>query len=429
MKKPLEMSDKELIDLIAKATTDEEIQKILLNSGRDIKDAQIFNTDVLGAFIEDRFGGEDVMTSRDLNKYLSKMKEKDYPALDRIRKIVYNTDTPVEAAYMNSIFGRGAYDLNPTAEIPIRLGAHEGDFEFSNKRAKKILAHELSHANDLPAVHLLRLKDVDPKRYNQLVEQIGNVKGGEQFLDHVSNIAKKFPTMSANDITPDKADILLNAVEDIDEKNFENGVSLKKPLKDFLTEYKRQEKTLRNQNLMTKDKRFMERHMKVDPNTVPTLSGEIIPDNRIKRDLQEKILNVKFDPLKTESLRSHGHHAIRTDIPGDIGHFENRNIKRLPKGKGLLSKLPIIGPLVGLATAAYTKDSSAAIPFLSEADSLGPEEGSEDWEIENPPFKKLRSKLNPDEQLIEDTLDNYDQWYKSTDYGNTYRTKIKSKTK
>lgn len=428
MKKLLEMSDKELMDLIAKATTDEEIQKILLNSGRDIKDAQLFNSDVLGAFIEDRFGGEDVMTSQDLNKYLSKMKEKDYPGLDRIRQVLYGKTSPIEAAYNIGSFGSGGFNPIPDLEIPIKLGGiQQGGIEFSNKRAKTILAHELAHANDLPAIHLMRLKTADPERYNKLVEQIGNIKGGEQFLDHVNKIAKRYPTTSASDITVDKANILLDTLKDMKAED----PSIKPKIEHYLNKYKKNAEQYISEDPHTIGKDFMKKYMKVDPKTVSVLRGEdsISSIGGIERDLQEKILNAKFNPIKSESLRSHGHHAIRTDIPGDIGHFEYRNIKRLPKGKRLLSKIPIIGPLVGLAIAAYTKDSSAAIPFLSEADSVGPEEGSEDWEIENRPFKKLRSKLNPEEQLIKDTIDNYDQWYKSTDYGNTYRTKIKPKIK
>lgn len=49
---------------------------------------------------------------------------------------------------------------------------------------------------------------------------------------------------------------------------------------------------------------------------------------------------------------------------------------RMPK----MRAAGIIGALLGLASG----DVTAAIPGLSEADSLGPEQGSEDYEIENP---------------------------------------------
>jgi hypothetical protein len=49
-----------------------------------------------------------------------------------------------------------------------------------------------------------------------------------------------------------------------------------------------------------------------------------------------------------------------------------------------LRSVPLIGPAIGLGAAALSQDASAAIPILSEADNLGPEVGSEDFEIENP---------------------------------------------
>lgn len=49
---------------------------------------------------------------------------------------------------------------------------------------------------------------------------------------------------------------------------------------------------------------------------------------------------------------------------------------RMPK----LKAAGIIGALLGLSSG----DVTAAIPGLSEAEALGPEQGSEDYEIENP---------------------------------------------
>jgi len=57
---------------------------------------------------------------------------------------------------------------------------------------------------------------------------------------------------------------------------------------------------------------------------------------------------------------------------------ENMRLRnsRMPK----MRAAGIIGALMGLASG----DVTAAIPGLSEAESLGPEQGSEDYEIENP---------------------------------------------
>lgn len=48
--------------------------------------------------------------------------------------------------------------------------------------------------------------------------------------------------------------------------------------------------------------------------------------------------------------------------------------------------LPFIGPAIGAGLAAMSGEANAAssLPVLGEADNLGPEQGSEDWEIENP---------------------------------------------
>lgn len=48
--------------------------------------------------------------------------------------------------------------------------------------------------------------------------------------------------------------------------------------------------------------------------------------------------------------------------------------------------IPLIGPAIGAGLAAMSGEANAAsaLPILGEAESLGPEQGSEDWEIENP---------------------------------------------
>jgi hypothetical protein len=96
---------------------------------------------------------------------------------------------------------------------------------------------------------------------------------------------------------------------------------------------------------------------------------------------------------------------------GDLGHHfgpgtsESRNLIRevrdLPVDTNILKEIkkradappsmfkklrsvPVVGPAIGLGMAAFTEDSHAAIPILNEAENLGPEKGSEDWEIENP---------------------------------------------
>lgn len=97
---------------------------------------------------------------------------------------------------------------------------------------------------------------------------------------------------------------------------------------------------------------------------------------KIKEQLpgQEKsnILTVSRNALN-ESLKNKGSESL-----GDVLR------KNIPKYASKIKSVPVVGPLLGVAAAGYSGDSSAAIPILNEAESLGPEQGSEDYEIENP---------------------------------------------
>lgn len=55
-------------------------------------------------------------------------------------------------------------------------------------------------------------------------------------------------------------------------------------------------------------------------------------------------------------------------------------------GGGKFKSIPLIGPAIGAGLAAMSGEANAAsaLPILGEAESLGPEQGSEDYEIENP---------------------------------------------
>lgn len=373
------MSDSELIDLISKANSDEEIQKILLNSGRNLSNVQVLNSDILGSLIENRFGAEDVKSTAALNDYLNKMKQSDYPALDEIRRIVYPNAKDVSASYESGFFGNGTFYNSPAKEVPVRLGSTPlSNDDYTNARAKKILGHELSHANDMVAIHLKRLEKADPVKYKQIVEQIGNLKkGGGQFLEHSNNIANIYPTKAANMLTPEKADILERIL-----KEQEPSATRE----DHLGQISKYKKALLQETPDSADKQMMEKYIGVDRKKIPDMPAEALrftPD----REYVTKVLESEYDPIKAESIRSQGHHATRTDIPEDIGHYEARNIKRLSKGLGLLGKaIPLIGPAIGAGLAAMSGDANAtsALPILGEAESLGPEKGSADWEIENP---------------------------------------------
>jgi hypothetical protein len=358
MAKPIVgMGDDELLDLISKAKSNDDIQKILLNSGRDLSDAQALNSDVLGSLIEKRFGTEEVRSSAALNDYLTKIKQSDYPALDETRRLLYPDAKDVSATYGKGYFGDGTFYGNPTLETPIRLGGTPiTNDDYTDARAKRVLGHELSHANDLLAIHLKRLQKADPEQYKKLTERIGNIsRGGEAFLQHSENIANRYPTAAANMLTPEKADILESIIRDQSP-----SVSREKHLQ-LINNYK---KALTQETPDSPDKALMERYMGVDRKKIPDVPGEAVqftPD----REYVTKALESEFDPIKAESIRSQGHHATRPDIADDVGHYEGRNIKRLSKGDGLLG---VTGPLG--AAVESVKDLYKEAP-IEESSKLG----------------------------------------------------------
>lgn len=389
------MSDAELIDLISKASSDDEIQKILLNSGRDLSDVQSINSNLLGSLIEQRFGNEDVTTSAALNDYLTKIKQKDYPALDQVRRILYPEGKDLKASYGSGFFGNGTFYHNPTLDVPITLGSTSlGD--YTNARAKAVLSHETSHANDLAAIHLKRLEKADPEKYKQLVDRIGNIgNSGEQFLQHSKNIANKFPTAKATNLTPEKVDILQEVISEMPpspdrEKHIQ-----------FLNRYKQ---GLLQEVGNTEHKQIMNKYMGVDPSSIETILGENLnfePD----REYTTKALQTKYDPVKTESIRSQGHHATRLDIPEDLGHFEARNIKRLSKGEGLLGVANPLGAMVESLKDLY-KDAPIKANPVAQAKIAAAYEAMKHDPTNPDVVKAYDALINETEQQFDDLQKN-----------------------
>lgn len=89
----------------------------------------------------------------------------------------------------------------------------------------------------------------------------------------------------------------------------------------------------------------------------------------------------RMNPYEVNEIIQSGHHA---SVPNRTGAYGMSNLKNLIKGRGLKS-IPVVGPALGTATAFMTGDATAGVPILGEADSLGPEKGSIDDMIENPP--------------------------------------------
>lgn len=398
MAKPvIGMSDDELLDLISKAKSDDDIQKILLNSGRNLSDAQALNSDVLGSLIEKRFGSEEVRSSAALNDYLNKMKQLDYPALDEARRIVYPNAKDVSASYGSGLFGNGTFYSSPAMDAPIRLGSMPiTDDDYTNARAKRVLGHELSHANDMLAIHLKRLEKADPVKYKQMVEQIGNLKkGGEQLLQHSKNIANIYPTQSADMLTPEKVDILERIL-----REQEPSVDREK----HLGQINRYKQALLQEMPDSIDKQMMEKYIGVDRKKIPDMPAEALkftPD----REYVTKVLESEFDPIKAESIRSQGHHATRLDIPDDIGHYEARNINRLSKGGGLLGVTSPLGAMLESFKDLY-KDAPVKANPVAQAKIAAAYEAMKHDPTNPDVVKAYDALINETEQQFDDLQKN-----------------------
>ena len=416
MAKPLTgMSDAELLNLISKASSDDEIQKILLNSGRNLSDVQALNSDILGSLIENRFGTEDVKSSAALNDYLGKIKQKDYPALDEVRKLLYPDAKPISASYEKGLFNNGTFYSNPTMDAPIRLGSTPlTNDDYTNARAKRVLSHELSHGNDLAAIHLKRLEKADPEKYRQLVERIGNINsGGEDFLQHSKNIADKYPTAKADFLTPEKVDILDKII-----REQEPSVTREKHT-ELLNKYK---KALLMDIEKSPDKMLMQKYMGVDYKKIPSITGEAL-EFEPSREYVTKALESEYDPVKAESIRSQGHHATRLDIPDDIGHQEARNIKRLSKGLGLLGVSSPLGAMVESIKDLYKEAPVKANPTAQSKIAEAYEAMKHD--PTNPEVQKAYNALiNETEQQYEDLQKNKNLKISKIgpDYENPYKS-------
>lgn len=134
---------------------------------------------------------------------------------------------------------------------------------------------------------------------------------------------------------------------------------------------------------------------------------------RIKELPGEKELNAYFKEFDKKGLNDADLHRanIGLDVEGkakaiDVAPFYYDRIENADKLNAGLARtrdtffdkmdalkkpriyrsIPLIGPAIGAGIAAMSGEANAAsaMPILGEADSLGPEQGSEDYEIENP---------------------------------------------
>jgi hypothetical protein len=104
--------------------------------------------------------------------------------------------------------------------------------------------------------------------------------------------------------------------------------------------------------------------------------------NKELRKLKASGFDLKnADPAQIYELIANKHHAQVPNLRE--GTFGLGALKSYLKS-GTFKALPFVGPAIGAVAALSSGDASAAVPILSEAESLGPEKGSEDYEIENP---------------------------------------------
>lgn len=117
---------------------------------------------------------------------------------------------------------------------------------------------------------------------------------------------------------------------------------------------------------------------------------DIYPDN-VGMDTDGKIKVIDVGPFEGRWATDKFYKNEKGYSKNDLLHKARAAAAEKLSGKNFLNpkiyrSIPLIGPAIGAGIAAMSGDANAAsgLPVLGEAESLGPEQGSEDWEIENP---------------------------------------------
>ena len=108
------------------------------------------------------------------------------------------------------------------------------------------------------------------------------------------------------------------------------------------------------------------------------------PENFIPEDVHAG--NVGVDPV-TGKMKIFDTLGSYNSMPVTQKHTSRfSNILQNLKSPKIYRSIPLIGPAIGAGFAVMSGEANAAsaMPILGEADFLGPEKGSEDYEIENP---------------------------------------------
>jgi hypothetical protein len=334
-KPPLFNADiKDVLNEIRKARSDKEVME-LLKSSSNHPDKQRVMQNLLGGLIEDRFGSEQIRSSEDLNKYLQRIKEKDYPALDKARQLISKDIPNVEATFNRANYGDASFsqDVDNSRKIPIGIGS-SGASEISDPYTKSLLSHELGHANDTTVATLKRAMESMPESRRAALQQKIDDLGSDQFSEHFKNTKNKFTTLTAGGLTPDNYEGWREMV-----RNQEPSPIREQHL-NFIDSYEKKLKTGVPGN--TFGEVHTSKSFDIPVKDITKIRGEGIhsdPD----RSFMTKVLQSEMNPVEAEIARSSDHHLPRLDVPDDTGHYESRNIKRLLTGKGLLGTLPVLG--------------------------------------------------------------------------------------
>lgn len=123
---------------------------------------------------------------------------------------------------------------------------------------------------------------------------------------------------------------------------------------------------------------------------------EKLNDSIMKGDMLSKVaLENELAPYFDEISK------IDPKIVGAANHYMKPNkvvdkVGKLTKA-GLKGLGKLLGPVTGLAAAAYSGDLNAAVPMGMEVESLGPKKDSLDYNIENPESKLNQLLMKNDE--------------------------------
>jgi len=323
------------IDLLKNAKSDKELIN-MLDGLSTHPDKQRVMQETLGDMIEKRFGAEDIKSSLELDEYLQKIKQKDYPTLDRARRLINSEIPDIRATFSNDSYGNAAFqrDIRNKNEFPIRVGSVVGPDGASSKYTKALLGHELSHGNDTTVSTLRRAMSSMPDAKRAALQQKIDDLGSEQFSNHFKNTKEIYTPLTAGNLNPDNYQSWREMV-----LRQEPSPTREAHL-DYIKRYEAQLKQGIAGNSF--EQVNINKNFDIPIEKIPQLKGEGI-DMTPDRAFMTKTLQSEMSPVSAEINRSSGHHLPAVDIPDDTGHYESRNIKGLLSGKGLRAMLPVLG--------------------------------------------------------------------------------------